>query len=274
MTQLIEVAGGRIAYDVAGEGPLVVLAPGLGDLRQAYRFLAPRLVAAGYRVATVDLRGHGESSVGWPSYTRTDTAGDLLAVIRALSGPAVIVGASFAAGAAIIAAATEPELVTAVALVGPGARTPKLGKPNWRWMKAFTLIGATYLLRSDAIWARYLRSAYPGARPADFEGYLATVRANLREPGRMAAAAAMAFTSPADSEAKLGEAHAPAVVVMGALDPDFPDPRAEADGIVEALPAGVGRVEMIDGAGHYPHAQRPAEVAAALTAFLAVHARA
>jgi len=33
--------GGRIGYDVAGAGPLVVLVPGLGDLRAGYRFLAP-----------------------------------------------------------------------------------------------------------------------------------------------------------------------------------------------------------------------------------------
>jgi predicted dienelactone hydrolase len=41
---------GRIGYDVAGSGPLVVLVPGMGDLRAGYRFLAPALRAAGYRV--------------------------------------------------------------------------------------------------------------------------------------------------------------------------------------------------------------------------------
>ena len=38
--------GGRIAYEVAGEGPLVVLVPGMGDLRASYRLLAPLLVAS------------------------------------------------------------------------------------------------------------------------------------------------------------------------------------------------------------------------------------
>jgi pimeloyl-ACP methyl ester carboxylesterase len=32
---------GRIGYDVAGTGPLLVLVPGMGDLRAGYRFLAP-----------------------------------------------------------------------------------------------------------------------------------------------------------------------------------------------------------------------------------------
>jgi alpha-beta hydrolase superfamily lysophospholipase len=50
---------GRIGYDVAGTGPLLVLVPGMGDLRAGYRFLAPALRAAGYRVACAYLRGHG-----------------------------------------------------------------------------------------------------------------------------------------------------------------------------------------------------------------------
>ena len=34
---------GRVAYDVGGDGPLVVLVPGMGDLRATYRFVAPVL---------------------------------------------------------------------------------------------------------------------------------------------------------------------------------------------------------------------------------------
>jgi alpha-beta hydrolase superfamily lysophospholipase len=33
------------------------------------------LAQVGYQVASADLRGHGESSIGWPSITRTDIAG-------------------------------------------------------------------------------------------------------------------------------------------------------------------------------------------------------
>ena len=88
MTEFLGVPGGRIAYDVDGSGPLVVLSHGIGDRRQAYRFLAPMLAQAGYRVAGADLRGHGESSMGWASITRTDVAGDLAALTGHLGGPA------------------------------------------------------------------------------------------------------------------------------------------------------------------------------------------
>ena len=132
MTEFLEVTGGRIAYDVTGEGPLVVLSHGIGDRRQAYRFLAPMLAQAGYRVASADLRGHGESSMGWKSVTgteaisRTDVAGDLLALIRHLGGPAVIVGHSISGGAATIAAAMEPELVSGIVEINPFTKTQKV----------------------------------------------------------------------------------------------------------------------------------------------------
>jgi hypothetical protein len=35
------LAEGTLAYDDQGAGPLVVMVPGLGDLRQEYRFLTP-----------------------------------------------------------------------------------------------------------------------------------------------------------------------------------------------------------------------------------------
>src|SRR6201992_3102073 len=102
MTEFLDIEGGRIAYDVTGEGPLIVLAHGIGDRRQAFRFLAPELARAGFRVAAADMRGHGESSTGaWKAISRTDVAGDLIALIRHLGGgPAVIVGQSLSGGSA------------------------------------------------------------------------------------------------------------------------------------------------------------------------------
>lgn len=74
----LEREGGRIAYEEAGgSGPVVVCAPGMGDLRGVYRFLAPKLVAAGYRVVTMDLRGHGESSTGWADHRPAAVGDDL-----------------------------------------------------------------------------------------------------------------------------------------------------------------------------------------------------
>ena len=62
-TQFFERPEGTIAYDDSqGDGQLVIMLPGMGALRSEYRFLAPAVIEAGYRVVTADLRGQGESS--------------------------------------------------------------------------------------------------------------------------------------------------------------------------------------------------------------------
>ena len=52
---------------------------------------------------------------------------------------------------------------------------------------------------------------------------------------------------------------------MGEQDPDFPDPRAEADWIARALRA---QVVMVPDAGHYPQSQRPDITTGAVLSFL------
>src|SRR5215470_6143236 len=107
-TRFLERPEGRIAYDVTGEGPLVICSPGMGDLRSVYRFFAPPLVDAGFQAATMDLRGHGESDATFGSYDDVATGTDLVALAKHLGGPAVLVGNSMSAGAAVWAAAEAP----------------------------------------------------------------------------------------------------------------------------------------------------------------------
>ncbi len=276
MTEFLDVDGGRIAYDVSGTGPLVVLSHGMGDTRTGYRFLAPRLVAAGYRVAIPDLRGLGESSVGFPAYSRTETAKDLIALIRHLGGPAVIVGHSYSGGAATIAAALEPKLVDGIVELDSFTRAQKVDFGglirNGHHRKGIMLLFSAGMLGSVRLWARYLDHAYPGVKPADWTEQIAAMRANLSEPGRMKVLQAMGRSAPTDAGALLGQVRCPALVVAGTLDPDWADPRAEVDGIVAGMPAGTATAVMIEGAGHYPHVQYPDRVAEILLPFLKEHA--
>lgn len=269
----IEVPGGRIAYETDGEGPLVVLAHGMGDSRSAYRFLAPLLAAAGYRVAAVDLRGHGESSPDWASCTHADIAGDLLAVIAAEGGPAVIVGHSCSGGAATVAAGTHPEQVTAVVEIGPATRPYAMSVAGLlrsrRYRRGFVLLARGAFLGSVGAWGSYLDHAYPGVKPADWDAWLTATLGDLRKDGRMRAVRAIGTSPATGTAAQLPNVRCPALVIMGTLDPDWPDPQAEAAAIVGLLPAGTGRYVIIEGAGHYPHAQYPAQTVEAILAFLA-----
>ena len=284
MTEFLEVDGGTIAYDVTGDGPLVVLSHGIGDRRQAYRFLAPKLAQAGYRVASADLRGHGESSMGRMSVTgaddaitHPDIAGDLLALIRHLGGPAVIVGHSISGGAATIAAVQAPDLVSGIVELNPFTKQQSLNLGGFlrirRYRRGLTQLIGLQLFKRPGFWFRYLDVAYP-AKPADYDAYMAALAAKLREPGRMAEFLKTGKSKPAETGTRLPEVSCPALIVMGTPDPDFADPRAEGDAIVAAMPAGIGTVAVVSGGGHYIHAQSPDEVAALVIPFLKEHARA
>ena len=284
MTEFLGVDGGTIAYDVTGDGPLVVLSHGIGDRRQAYRFLAPKLAQAGYRVASADLRGHGESSMGRMSVTgaddaitHPDIAADLLALVRHLGGPAVIVGHSISGGAATIAAVQAPDLVSAIVELNPFTKKQSLNLGGFlrirRYRRGLSNLIGLQLFKRPGFWFRYLDVAYP-AKPADYDAYMAALAAKLREPGRMAEFLKTGKSKPAETGTRLPEVSCPALIVMGTLDPDFADPRAEGDAIVAAMPAGIGTVAVVSGGGHYIHAQSPDEVAALVIGFLKEHARA
>ncbi|WP_300008772.1 hypothetical protein [Pseudonocardia sp.] len=49
----------------------------------------------------------------------------------------------------------------------------------------------------------------------------------------------------------------------------WPDPRAEGEKIIADLPAGLGELAVITGAGHHPHAQTPDALLALALPFLA-----
>lgn len=260
-TRFLARPGGRIAYDVTGTGPLVVCVPGMGDLRQAFRFLVPALAGAGYRVATMDLRGHGDSDATFEAYDDVAAAGDALALIAELGGPAVIVGNSMGAGAAAWAAAEAPSQVAGVVLVGPFVRNPP----------SSAIAGLMFRLLLLKPWGPsallgWYGKLMPGERPADFAAYKQQLKASLARPGRWAAFRATSRTSHAPVEARLGEVAAPTLVVMGDRDPDFRDPAAEARWIADRLG---GEVVMVPGAGHYPQAQAPGVVNPAVLGFLA-----
>lgn len=254
---------GKVAFeDYGGSGPLVVCAPGMGDLRSVYRFVAPTLSEHGFHVVTVDLRGMGDSSPTWSDYSETAIASDLLALVDHLGGgPATLVGNSISAGAAVCAAADAPERVASLVLVGPFVRNVPLSA----W-KLFFFRLALARPWGAGTWANYQRTKlYPSTPPADMDRYSDRVRSKLREPGRMVAFQRMASTDHTAAEARLDRVHAPGLVVMGTRDPDFPDPKAEAALVARRLGA---TVALMDGAGHYPQAESPDRFCTRVLGFL------
>ncbi len=265
-TLFVSRPGGQIAFDVQGEGPLVICVPGMGDVRSSYRFLVPHLVAAGYRVASMDLRGHGESSTAFDAYDDVAAASDVVALIEHLGGRATVVGNSMAAGAAVIAAADRPELLERLVLVGPFVR-------NVPMPPGMGLVFRLALLRpwGPRFWRTWHRKLFPTRVPDDYDTYRAELLASLTRPGAWRAVQRTAQTSHQPAEDRLGRVLAPALVVMGSSDPDFKDPDAEARLVADRLG---GDVVLVPGAGHYPQAEFPEVVGPAVVEFLRGGARA
>jgi pimeloyl-ACP methyl ester carboxylesterase len=152
--------------------------------------------------------------------------------------------------------------VAGLCLVGPFLRE---GKPS-----PILRLAGRIVTGSPLLWTRfYYPSLYKAAKPADFGHYLRVMRSLLHEPGRMAALRGVA-TEQERCRARIPELRCPVWIVMGTKDPDFPDAVAEArQG--EALIGESTEVslELIDGAGHYPHAELPEVTASAILPFLA-----
>ncbi|CAM4113437.1 alpha/beta fold hydrolase [Kibdelosporangium persicum] len=267
-TQFLDRPGGRLAYDVQGQGPLVVCAPGLADLRFTYRDLAALLVAEGYTVVTMDLRGLGESSVDWPSYTESDVAADMVAVIQALdAGPAVLVGCDYSAGAAVVAAANHPDLIAGLVLSGQRMREHPAN--------AVAAVGR-WLIRRPG-FGRYLwNRAWPWLwgphKPSDFPERQRAVAANLAEPGRYEAVRAMLRPGTQNCELAMPHVTCPVLIVSGDADPAYSNqsPEAEARFVADRL-GGPAEVRMVRGAGYYPHAEQPEYVFSVCRRWLTTH---
>jgi pimeloyl-ACP methyl ester carboxylesterase len=263
-TRQMKTGRGSIGFDdTGGSGPLVIAVPGMGDLRSEYRYLTPYLTNAGYRVVTVDVRGHGASSPQWNEYSAHAVGHDLLALMTHLGqSKAIMIGNSFSAGAVLWASHDAPEKVSRTVLIGPVLRDPPNGIP-W-YLRAVLSIGLGGPWRVG-FWLMYWTSLFPTRKPADFATYRKTLGDNLRESGRMEALKSMISLPKTDTEAMLTKTGLPVLVVMGTKDADFPDPSAEAQWAVGRLG---GKLLIVQGAGHYPHTEMPEQVGPVVVSFL------
>lgn len=243
---------GRVAYDVQGadDAPLVVVTPGMGDLRQVFRFNTEPLVAAGYRVATMDLRGQGDSDTTFDRFEDFAAASDIIALIEHLGGPALLYANSMSSAASVVVAGQRPDLVAGLVLTGAFIR-------NQPTSKAMDLLMKAALVRpwGPAMWIGYYAGLYKTRKPADFADYKRELRANMKRPGHWRAFQVLVSQlTHAEVEPYADQVKAPALIVMGTKDPDFKDPSAEAKFVAERLR---GEALLVEGAGHYPMTEFP-----------------
>ena len=259
-TAYLELSEGRLAYDDVGVGETLLLLPGAGDLRGEYRFLAPQLEAAGYRVVTADLRGHGDSDATFRHYGVPESAADILALIDHLDAEHVtVVATSFSPAAALWAAAEAPEKIMKLVLI-----SPHLTDDATLFEKGLLEMALRGPFRAR-VWNAFYKSWYPSRKPADLEDYARRLSGMLATAERSRAVRQTLSATREGLAARLPQVAAPVLVIMGAKDSHFKNPAEEAAGISKEVAA---RTRIVEGAGHYPHAEVPEEAAPVILEFL------
>lgn len=274
--------GVRLFVDVVGSGlapteqamvpkpTLLLLHGGPGFDHSGFRPFFDRF-ADTHQVVLYDHRGNGRSD-GWddPSRWNLDTwADDVVALCSALDiERPVVLGQSFGGFVAQHYAARHPDHAAAVVLSSTAARVH--GEESAARFRA---------LGGSAAEASYRRVFLDGDVSAEaFLEYLMTAMSlynptpSSSDPGRpiMSFDVLVDFTrtfTEMDLRGDLPRIVVPTLVVAGAEDPMTPVSCSEE--IAAGLPDGVGRLEVLSGAGHGTYHDLPDETEALLREFLA-----
>ena len=271
--QHVRIHGHEVGYRQAGAGPVLLLIHGIAGSSRAWTEVMP-LLARDFTVIAPDLIGHGESAKPLGDYSLGAYASglrDLMAVLDVER--ATVVGQSLGGGIAMQLAYQYPELCERLVLVDSGG----LGREVSWILRTLTLPGAEYVMPvlfppvvrgwGNAI-ARFLHDrglrseraaeswrAYASlTESANRQAFVRTIRAVIDPGGQSVSASDRLYLA----------AHIPTLIVWGDRDGIIPVEHAYA--AHEAIPG--SRLEIIKGAGHFPHAEEPVRFADVVTDFI------
>ena len=240
--------------------------------------VVPSLVAAGWRVAALDLRGAGASDKPPRGYDVPTLAADVDAVVRSLGAErAVVVGAGWGAWVSWSMPALHPGTTRAVAAVGAAHPLVALrARPTVAAARLLVRLQVPFAperdLREGTLVEDVLRAGGPDAWVDD--AVLERARAPVRVPfaahcategWRWVARSRPRGDGRAYRRALAAPVRVPVLAVHGALDALVPLAQARAS----AAPAGPGhRLVVLPDVGHHVVDEAPEELARALVGWL------
>jgi non-heme chloroperoxidase len=258
--------GVRIHVQDLGDGPALALISGFGLDHELWDRQVRVLTDRGLRVLCVDQRGHGFSDNPLHGYDIERLAADLVAALDRLEvGGATVVGHSFGGQVAFRAAATAPELVTALVLVGSnGVRASRsegfpFGGPPEPLLESMLADE-----HANRVGARYRTIASAFAHEPDPRTVDWLVRCSLRMPS-WAAAASYRSLLTTDLLADIPRVIQPVLQIVGATDPVH---SAKGARWLQQQLHDATLVEIPD-CGHYPMLEAPDAFESALLKFIA-----
>jgi pimeloyl-ACP methyl ester carboxylesterase len=280
----VHANGLDVAYLEEGSGPLVVLLHGFPDTAATWSHQMPALAAAGYRAVAPYLRGYHPTEVPEGGfYDKATLATDVAALIRTLGGgkPVHLVGQDWGAIVSYAVLAAFPELIrraVVMAVPHPAQVAKSMLDPkhvhrsfHW-WFFQLADLPEKALVKDDYAFIDYLWTYWtsPGHQDA---AHLSQVKAMLAQPGVLAATLGYyrAMLDPAKADPRLNDlrqrmGNPIAVPTLALCGSD--DLRAELMTDQGEYFTGEYSYRSVNGAGHFLHRERPAEVTRLLLEWL------
>lgn len=250
----IETANGELFYTLKEgprDGPVLALVHGAGGSRLHWPSQLRRIPGA--TVYTLDLPGHGRST-GDGCQTIGCYAESLLGFLNAANvDRAVVVGHSMGGAIAQTVALRAPQRVSAVVLVGSGARL----------RVADAILEG---IQDDFEEAIGLITRYAWSPDADSSLTTVGIEA-LRQTGPRVLLGDFLACDRFDVMANLAKITVPSLVITGTADKLTPVKYAYY--LAEHIP--FARLALIEGAGHMVMLEQPRQVADAVRGFLTTH---
>jgi pimeloyl-ACP methyl ester carboxylesterase len=270
----LELHGDRIAYRDVGRGHVLLLIHGMAGSSATWQSIIPQL-SKKYRVIAPDLLGHGKSAKPRGDYSLGAFAVWLRDLLDELGvHRATVIGQSLGGGIAMQFAYQHRDYCEQLVLIGSGGLGPDLSP----LLRALSAPGAEFVLpvvapqpvlslgnklgswltsagiqapRAGQMWQAYSSLSDPAARQA----FLRTLRSVVDHRGQAVSALNKLHLT----------ADLPALLIWGDRDRIIPVSHAYA--AHDALTG--SRLEVLEGVGHFPHAEAPTAVADILEDFIA-----
>jgi 3-oxoadipate enol-lactonase len=249
---LINRAAGRLYYDLAGpeDGQVVCFAHSLASDSGMWAEQVPPLLAAGYRVLRLDMRGHGGSDPVGGDYTMAQLADDVADALAFLGIARVhFIGLSIGGMLGQAFALRHAQRLLSAMLCDTAPQTPAGARDAWAPRIEAVKRANSVAPLADPTMERWFTDAFKPRKPARWKQIHATIGATSVEGYLGCAAAILDFDFVPD----LPKVKVPTLVVCGADDQGTPP--AGNKRIAELVPG--ARYEEIANARHFPNVEHP-----------------
>jgi 3-oxoadipate enol-lactonase len=222
MTKTIGVNGITVSYEVAGEGPWLVLSHSLGCGKSMWQPQSEEL-SKSYRVLRYDTRGHGASSAPPGPYTLDLLAQDVKALCDALGiEKCHFAGLSMGGMIGQTVALKYPDLLLSLTLSNTSSCYGPAALPFWETRSNTALSQGMTPLVAPSL-ERWFTAPFRAAQPVLMQQAMQWV---LDTPANGYAACCMAIAA-LDTTARLKELTMPVLVIAGADDAATPPAASE-----------------------------------------------